>query len=84
MWYATKRYADLVAKNKTEKQYIKMGSTFFNDAIMEYVEVEQMNKDEILEVIKTLSVSELLNVTIKYINNKGKTMSLEINNDDDN
>lgn len=43
-----------------------------------------MNKDEILEVIKTLSVSELLNVTIKYINNKGKTMSLEINNDDDN
>lgn len=40
MWYATKRYADLVAKNKTEKQYIKMGSTFFNDAIMEYVEVE--------------------------------------------
>lgn len=41
-----------------------------------------MNKDEILEVIKTLSVSELLNVTIKYINNKGKTMSLEINNDD--
>ena len=43
-----------------------------------------MNKDEISEVIKTLSVSELLNVTIKYINNKGKTMSLEINNDDDN
>ena len=40
MWYATKRYADLVAKNKTEKQYIKMGSTFFNDAIMEYVEVK--------------------------------------------
>ena len=38
MWYATKKYADLVAKNKTEKQYIKMGSTFFNDAIMEYVE----------------------------------------------
>lgn len=43
-----------------------------------------MNKDEILEVIKTLSVSELLNVTIKYINNEGKTMFLEINNDDDN
>ena len=40
MWYATKKYADLVAKNKTEKQYIKMGSTFFNDAIMEYVEVK--------------------------------------------
>lgn len=38
MWYATKKYADLVKENKTEKQYIKMGSTFFNDAIMEYVE----------------------------------------------
>lgn len=40
MWYATKKYADLVKENKTEKQYIKMGSTFFNDAIMEYVEVK--------------------------------------------
>ena len=40
MWYATKKYADLVEKNKTEKQYIKMGSTFFNEAIMEYVEEE--------------------------------------------
>lgn len=40
MWYATKKYADLVKENKTEKQYVKMGSTFFNDAIMEYVEVE--------------------------------------------
>ncbi len=43
-----------------------------------------MNKDEILEVIKTISMSELLNVTINYINNEGKRMSLEINNDDDN
>jgi len=40
MWYATKKYADLMEQNKTEKQYIKMGSTFFNEAIMEYVEVE--------------------------------------------
>lgn len=40
MWYATKKYADLVKGNKTEKQYIKMGSTFFNDEIMEYVEVK--------------------------------------------
>ena len=37
MWYATKKYADLIEKNKTEKQYIKMGSTFFNEAILEYV-----------------------------------------------
>ena len=40
MWFATKKYADLVEANKTEKQYIKMGSTFFNEAIMEYVEEE--------------------------------------------
>lgn len=37
MWLATKKYADLMKENKTEKQYIKMGSTFFNEAIMEYV-----------------------------------------------
>lgn len=40
MWMATKRYADLMEKNKTEKKYIKMGSTFFNESIMEYVEEE--------------------------------------------
>lgn len=40
MWLATKKYADLMEENKTEKQYIKMGSTFFNEAIMEYVEEE--------------------------------------------
>lgn len=39
MWLATKKYADLMEQNKTEKQYIKMGSTFFNEAIMEYVSV---------------------------------------------
>ena len=38
MWLATKKYADLIKENKTEKKYIKMGSTFFNEAIMEYVE----------------------------------------------
>lgn len=40
MWFATKEYADLVAKEKIEKRYIKMGSTFFNEAIMKYVEEE--------------------------------------------
>lgn len=42
MWLAVKKYADLMEKNKTEKQYIKMGSTFFNEAIMEYVEEEKV------------------------------------------
>ena len=41
MWYATKKYADLVEKEKIDKQYIKMGSTFFNEAIMEFVEEEK-------------------------------------------
>jgi len=41
MWFATKKYADLMVRNKTEKQLIKMGSTFFNEAIMEYVEEEK-------------------------------------------
>lgn len=44
MWYATKRYATLIEEAKTEKQYIKMGSTFFNEAIMEYVNEEGMNE----------------------------------------
>ncbi len=38
MWYATKKYADLIESEKVEKQFIKMGSTFFNESIMEYVE----------------------------------------------
>ena len=40
MWLAVKKYADLMEEKQTEKQYIKMGSTFFNEAIMEYVEEE--------------------------------------------
>ena len=40
MWFATKKYADLMEEQKREKQYIKMGSTFFNETIMEYVEDE--------------------------------------------
>lgn len=43
MWIATKKYADLVKEEKREEQYIKMGSTFFNEAIMEYVEEENKN-----------------------------------------
>lgn len=44
MWYATKRYADLMEKEKTDKQFIKMGSTFFNESIMEYVEEDKDNE----------------------------------------
>lgn len=36
MWLAVKKYAD--ESNGKDKTYIKMGSTFFNDAILDYVE----------------------------------------------
>lgn len=42
-----------------------------------------MNKDELLELIKTLSLCEILNVSITYKNFKEKELSLEINNEDD-
>lgn len=39
MWFAVAIYAHKVKTEQTEKQFIKMGSTFFNEAIMEYVEM---------------------------------------------
>lgn len=44
MWYAVKKYSALLEENKVEKQYIKMGSTFFNEAIMEYVDEKDDNE----------------------------------------
>lgn len=41
MWYATKKYADECVEKQKEKQYIKQGSTFFNEAIIEYVDFEE-------------------------------------------
>lgn len=38
MWEATKRYAELVEKEKREEKYIKMGSTFFTSTILDYIE----------------------------------------------
>lgn len=46
MYGAVSCYREHLTKNKTEKQYIKMGSTFFNDSLMDWVEVyrkEQAN-----------------------------------------
>jgi hypothetical protein len=40
MWYATKKYAEIIKNENRDKKYIKMGSTFFNEAIMEFVENE--------------------------------------------
>ena len=38
MWEATKKYAELVEKEKREEKYIKMGSTFFTSTILDYIE----------------------------------------------
>ena len=38
MWLAVKEYADECEEQKRDMQYIKMGSTFFNSSIVEYVE----------------------------------------------
>lgn len=43
MWYAVAIYAYKVEEKAIEKQFIKMGSTFFNEAIMEYVEIYNAN-----------------------------------------
>ncbi len=40
MYYAVKRYKKECEKNNTEEQYIKYGDTFFNKAILDYVEEE--------------------------------------------
>lgn len=41
MWLATRKYANSMKEKQVEKQFIKMGSTFFNEAIMEYIEEEK-------------------------------------------
>ena len=40
MYYAVKRYKKECEKNNTEQKYIKYGDTFFNKAILDYVEEE--------------------------------------------
>lgn len=40
MYYAVKRYKKECEKNNTEQRYIKYGDTFFNKAILDYVEEE--------------------------------------------
>lgn len=41
MWFAVDKYAKEIELEKKEKRFIKMGSTFFNEAIMEYVQPEE-------------------------------------------
>lgn len=56
MWYAIRIYQCNIKINKTEKQYIKMGSTFFNEAIFEYASYYRENqvgwKNKIKEILE--------------------------------
>ena len=42
MWFAVRTYKNECEKKMTEKQYIKMGSTFFNESIYEYVQKNEL------------------------------------------
>lgn len=58
MWYAIRIYQCNIKKNKTEKQYIKMGSTFFNEAIYEYASYYRENPEGWEKKIKEILESE--------------------------
>ena len=57
MWYAIRIYQCNIKKNKIEKQYIKMGSTFFNEAIFEYANSYRENpvgwQNKIKEILES-------------------------------
>lgn len=42
MWFAVRTYKNECESKMTEKQYIKMGSTFFNESIYEYVQKNEL------------------------------------------
>lgn len=58
MWYAIRIYQCNIKKNKTEKQYIKMGSTFFNEAIYEYASYYRENPQGWEKKIKEILENE--------------------------
>lgn len=41
MWFAICKYRDYLRENKVDKNYIQMGSTFFNSTIHEYLATEE-------------------------------------------
>lgn len=48
IWSAVQKYKKECAKGKIEQQYIKHGDTFFNKAILDYIEEKQktLNKNK--------------------------------------
>ena len=45
MWYAVKIYCIQLQEKGTQADFIKMGSTFFNEAIYEYAMQYRENKE---------------------------------------
>lgn len=41
MWKATVKYAEYIVQNEIKPQFIKMGSTFFNSGIIDFVDFEE-------------------------------------------
>jgi hypothetical protein len=58
MWYAIRIYQCNIKLNKIEKQYIKMGSTFFNEAIYEYASYYKENPQGWEKKIKEILENE--------------------------
>ena len=55
MHQAVKKYKKECEKNRTEQQYIKHGDTFFNKAILDYIEndEEKVNENSYKEIRMT-------------------------------
>lgn len=56
IWKAVCKYKQECKKNKIEQQYIKHGDTFFNKAILDYIEKE--NKEENKQQYKEVKMTE--------------------------
>lgn len=56
IWNAVCKYRNECKKNRVEQQFIKHGDTFFNKAIIDYIETE--NKTEHKEKYKEVEMSE--------------------------
>ena len=59
IWNAVSKYKKECKKNKIEQQYIKHGDTFFNKAILDYIECENnKNKKENKKQYKEVCMTE--------------------------
>ena len=68
---AVKKYKQECNKNKIEERYIKHGDTFFNKAILDYIEtkesVEQKNEYKEIEMTEEEYLKKIENGGKKYV-----------------